>query len=52
MHVGVEGDHVDGVESPAVSVKEGDYPEGRHLCIEGVGVFEVVVPDFFVNYLA
>ncbi len=36
VHVGAEGDHVDGVESPAVSVKEGDYLEGRHLCIEGV----------------
>ena len=51
VHVGAEGDHVDGMESPAVSVEEGDYLEGRHLCIEGVGVLEVVVPDL-VNYLA
>ena len=51
VHVGAEGDHVDGMESPAVSVEEGDYLESRHLRIEGVGVLEVVVPDL-VNYLA
>ncbi len=26
-------------------MEEGDDVEGRHLCVEGVGVFEVVVPD-------
>ena len=51
VHVGAEGDHVDGVKSPAVSIEEGDDLEGRHLRIEGVGVLEVVVPDL-VSYLA
>ncbi len=45
MHVGVEGDHVNGVEPTAVGVEEGDDLEGRHLCVKGVGILEVVVPD-------
>ncbi len=45
MHVGVEGDHVNGVEPTAVGVEEGDDREGRHLRVKGVGVLEVVVPD-------
>ncbi len=51
VHVGAEGDHVDGVEPLAVGVEEGDDLEGRHLRIEVVGVLEVVVPDL-VDYLA
>ncbi len=35
----------DGVEATGVGVEEGDDVEGRHLCVEGVGVLEVVVPD-------
>jgi hypothetical protein len=46
VHVGVEGDHVNGVEPPAVGVKEGNDLEGQHLSVEGVGILEVVVPDF------
>ena len=45
VHVGAEGDHVDGVEPPAVGIEEGDDLEGRHLRVEGVCVLEVVVPD-------
>jgi hypothetical protein len=45
MHVGVEGNHVDGMKSPAVGVKEGDNFKGRHLRVKGVGVLEVFEPD-------
>ena len=45
VHVGAEGDHVDGVEPSTVGVEEGNDVECRHLCVEGVGVLEVVVPD-------
>ncbi len=45
VHVGAEGDHVNGVEPMAVGVKEGDDLKGRHLCVKGVGVLEAVVPD-------
>ncbi len=30
----------------AVGVKEGHDVDGRDLCVKGVGVFEVVVPNF------
>ncbi len=50
MHVGAEGDHVDGMQPPAVGVEEGDDLEGRHLRVEGVGVLEVVVPDLVDNF--
>ncbi len=45
VHIGAEGDHVNGVEPPAVGVKEGYDLEGQHLCIEGISILEVVVPD-------
>jgi len=45
VHVGLEQDHVHGVEAPAVCVKERDDLEGGHLHEEGVGVLEVVEPD-------
>ncbi len=51
MHVGAEGDHINGVEPPTVGVEEGHDLEGQHLRIEGISVLEVVVPDL-VNYLA
>ena len=41
----MEGDHVDGMQPPAVGVKEGHNVDGRDLCVEGIGVFEIVVPD-------
>ena len=50
MHVGAEGDHVDGMQPPAVGVEEGDDLEGRHLRVEGVGVLEVVVPDLVDDF--
>ncbi len=45
MHVGVEGNHVNGMKSPAVGIEEGDNFKGRHLRVEGVGVLEVFEPD-------
>ncbi len=46
VHIGAERDHNNGVEPPAVGVEEGHDLEGRHLSVEGVGIHEVVVPDF------
>ncbi len=51
MHVSAEGDHVNGVKPPAVGVKEGHDLEGQNLSVEGVGVLEVVVPDFVNDVL-
>ena len=51
VHVDAEGDHVNGVELPAVDIKEGHDLEGRHLSVEGVGVLEVVVPDFVDGFM-
>jgi hypothetical protein len=45
MQVSAEGNHVDGMKSPAVGIKEGDYFKGRHLCVKGVGILEVFEPD-------
>jgi hypothetical protein len=45
VHVGAEGDHVDGMQTPAVGIKEGDDLEGRHLRIENVGILEVIIPN-------
>ena len=50
VHVGAEGDHVDGVQPSAVGVEEGDDFKGRHLCVEGVGVLQVVVPDLVDDF--
>jgi len=33
------------MQPPTVGVKEGHDVNGRDLCVEGVGVFEVVVPN-------
>jgi hypothetical protein len=46
VHVGAEGDHVNGMEPPAVGVKEGHDLKGQHLSVEDAGVLEVVVSDF------
>ena len=44
-HISAEGDHVDGMQPPAVGVEEGHDVDGRDLGVEGIGVFEIVVPD-------
>jgi hypothetical protein len=33
----------------AVGVKEGHDVDGHDLCVEGVGIFKVVVPNFINN---
>jgi hypothetical protein len=45
----MQHDHVESMKASAVGVKEGHDVDGRDLCVEGVGVFEVVVPNFIVN---
>jgi hypothetical protein len=42
----MQRDHVEGMKPSAVGVKEGHNVDGRDLCVEGVSVFEVVVPNF------
>ena len=49
VHVAEEGDHVDGMQPPPVGIEERDDFEGRHLRVEGVGIFEVIVPDLVNN---
>jgi len=48
-HISAEGDHVDGVQADAVGIKEGHDLDGRDLCVEGLGVFEIIVPDLINN---
>ena len=50
-HISAEGNHVDGMQAAAVGVKEGHDFHGRDLCVEGLGIFEIVVPDL-VNDIA
>ncbi len=33
------------MQAAAVGVEEGHDLDGRDLCVEGLGVFEIVVPD-------
>ncbi len=51
MHVGAEGNHVDGMKSPAVGIEEGDNFKGRHLRVKGVGILEVFEPDLVNGFL-
>jgi hypothetical protein len=51
MHVSAEGNHIYGMKSPAVGVKEGDNFKGRHLCVKGVGILEVFKPDLVDGFL-
>jgi hypothetical protein len=48
-HISAEGDHVNGMQPPAVGVKEGHDVAGRDLCVERLGVLEIVVPDLVNN---
>ena len=42
-------DHVKNMKPSAVGIKEGHDVNGHDLCVEGVGVFEVVVPNLVNN---
>jgi len=44
-HISAEGDHVDGMQPPAVGVEKGHDVDGRDFCVESLGVLEIVVPD-------
>jgi hypothetical protein len=48
-HVSMQQDHVEGMKPSTVGVKEGHDVDGRDLCVEGVSIFEVVVPNFIDN---
>jgi hypothetical protein len=48
-HISVEGDHVDGMQPPAVGVEEGLDVACRDLCVERLGILEIVVPDLVDN---
>jgi hypothetical protein len=48
-HVRVEGDHVDGMQPPAVGIKVGHDFEGRDFCIESLSVLQVVIPNLVEN---
>jgi hypothetical protein len=48
-HICVQGDHVKGIKSSAVGIEEGHDVDGHDLHVKGVGVFQVVVPNFIEN---
>ena len=37
------------MQAAAVGVEEGHNLDGRDLCVEGLGVFEIVIPDLITN---
>jgi hypothetical protein len=48
-HIRTKQDHVKGMKPSAVGVKEGHDVDCHDLCVEGVDVFEVVVPNLINN---
>jgi hypothetical protein len=48
-HVRAKQDHVKGMKPSTVGIKEGHDVDGRDLCVEGVSIFEVVVPNLIDN---
>jgi hypothetical protein len=44
-YVSAEGDHVNGMRPPAVGVKVGHDLKGCDLCVESLGILQVVVPN-------
>ncbi len=44
-HVQAERDHVNGMQPPAVGVKVGHDFKGHDLCIESLGILQVIVPN-------
>jgi hypothetical protein len=44
-HINAERDHVNGMQSPAIGVKEGHDFAGRDLRVECLGVLKIVIPD-------
>jgi hypothetical protein len=50
-HVQAEGDHVDGMQTPAVGIEVDHDFEGRDLCIEHLGILKVVIPNLVNDVL-
>ncbi len=48
-HISMQRDHVEVMKPSIVGIEEGHDVDGWDLCVEGVGVFEVVVPNFIDN---
>jgi hypothetical protein len=48
-HIRAKQDHVEAMQPSAVGVEKGHDVDGRDLCVEGVNVFEVVVPNLTNN---
>jgi hypothetical protein len=48
-HIRMQRDHVEGMKPSTIGIKEGHDVDGSDLCVEGVGVIEVVVPKFINN---
>jgi hypothetical protein len=48
-HVQAEGDHVNGMQPPAVGIKVGHDFKDHDLCIESLGIIQVVVPNIVDN---
>jgi hypothetical protein len=45
----MQHDHVESMKASAVGIKEGHDVDGCFLYVEGVGIFEVIVPNFIDN---
>jgi hypothetical protein len=50
-HVQAEGDHVDGMQPPAVGIKVGHDLKGHDLCVESLGILQVVVLNLVNNVM-
>jgi len=50
-HISAEGDHVDGMQPPAVGIEEGHDVDGHDIRVEYFSILEIVVPDL-VNDIA
>ncbi len=48
-HVRAKQDHVKGMKPSTDGIKGGHDVNGHDLCVEGVGIFEVVVPNLINN---
>ncbi len=44
-HVQAEGDHVNGMQPPAVGIEVGHDLKGHDLCVENLGVLQVILPN-------
>jgi hypothetical protein len=45
-HFSTQHDHVEGMKPSTDGIEEGHDVDGRDLHVEGIGIFEVIVPNF------